>query len=121
MKNKKKNNMIYILLLKNSIVYFVISFILISILSFFIEYFSVNGFYKISKIIIYFNQIVVYLLPFILGGFVAKISLNKYMFTKNKYIKLLWLFINCFFGFLIFWFTDVFILLLTLCLHPLGD
>lgn len=120
MKNKKKN-LYYMLLFKNSIVYFVSSFILISFLIFFIRYFSINGFYEISKIMIYFNQIVLYLLSLILGVFITKISIKKYMFTKPMYIKLLWLFINCFFSFLIFWFTDIFILVLSLCIYPLGD
>ena len=120
MKNKKKN-LYYMLLFKNSIAYFVSSFIVISILSVVREYLSTNGFYEICNIVIYFNQIVVYLLSLILVVFIAKISIKKYMFTKPMYIKLLWLFINCFFSFLIFWFTDLFILVLSLCIYPLED
>ena len=116
MKNKKTGE-IYFVLLKNIVIYFIIGFILISIVAFLDKVFYIKRFYEINIILEWINNIILYILPLLLGVFIA--SKREKLVIKLKRLKLLWVLINCFFSFIIFKFVAIFILIINFVIFPL--
>lgn len=116
MKNEKARK-IYFLLLKNIIIYFIIGFILISIVTFLDKIFYIKRFYEIHIILKWINNIILYILPLLLGVFIA--GKKDRQVIKLKKLKLLWVLINCFFSYIIFKAAAIFILIINFIIFPL--
>lgn len=113
----KKTSEIYYFLFKNIIIYFIIGSILISIITFLDKYSYVKKYYEINIVLEWINNIIIYILPIFLGIFIAS-KVNRPL-IKLKRLKLLWIFLNCFFNFIIFRFIAMFILIINFIIFPL--
>lgn len=107
---------IYFCLFKNVVIYFIIGIILISIISFSGRYFNIKG-YKISDVIEWANNIVLYILPILLGIFTA-VKGGRHRIKSVK-LKLLWVAMNCFINYVVFRIIAMCMLIVSFIVFPL--